>query len=85
MSKHDDVDDSVATSGTKPRKTVHGLGMPWEDQYGYAQAVRVGDTIYVSGQLSHDDKGNIVGPAKLDGAGKIVDHSGMEVQMRQTS
>jgi len=33
------------------RKDVKGFGMPWEDQYGYAQAVRVDDTIYVSGQL----------------------------------
>ena len=29
------------------RKDVKGFGMPWEDQYGYAQAVRVDDTIYV--------------------------------------
>jgi 2-iminobutanoate/2-iminopropanoate deaminase len=45
--------------------------MPWEKEYGYAQAVKVGDTIYVSGQVSHDDKGNIVG------------RGDMEVQMRQ--
>lgn len=82
----------LATAGTaamaKPAKPVprkaEGLGMPWEDQYGYAQAVQVGDTIYVSGQLSHDDKGNMVGPAKLDAGGKIVDHTNMEAQMRQT-
>lgn len=65
-------------------RKVEGLGMPWEDQYGYAQAVQVGDTIHVSGQLSHDDKGNMVAPAKLDAAGKIVDHANMEAQMRQT-
>ena len=29
--------------------------MPWEKEYGYAQAVKVGDTIYVSGQVSQDD------------------------------
>jgi hypothetical protein len=40
--------------------------MPWEDQYGYAQAVKVDDTIYVLGQLSHDDQGNMVGAAPLD-------------------
>ena len=45
--------------------------MPWEKEYGYAQAVKVGDTIYVSGQVSHDEKGNIVG---------LRD---METQMRQ--
>jgi 2-iminobutanoate/2-iminopropanoate deaminase len=46
--------------------------MPWEKEYGYAQAVKVGDTIYVSGQVSHDDNGNIVG------------RGDMEAQMRQT-
>jgi 2-iminobutanoate/2-iminopropanoate deaminase len=52
-------------------KETKSLGMPGEKEYGYAQAVKVGDTIYVSGQVSHDDKGNIVG------------HGDMEVQMRQ--
>jgi|SRR6185369_10656844 enamine deaminase RidA (YjgF/YER057c/UK114 family) len=55
-------------------KEVKGLGMPWEDQFGYAQAVKVDDTIYLSGQLSHDDQGNLVGADQLD----------METQMRQT-
>ena len=76
------------------RKDVKGLGMPWEDQYGYVQAVnqygyvqavKVDNTIYVSGQLSHDDQGNMVGAAPLDDSGKIRDHSKMETQMRQTS
>jgi enamine deaminase RidA (YjgF/YER057c/UK114 family) len=52
-------------------KETKSLDMPWEKEYGYAQAVKVGDTIYVSGQVSHDDKGNIVG------------HGDMEGQMRQ--
>ncbi len=47
------------------------LNMPWEQEYGYAQAVKVGDTIYLAGQVSHDDKGNIVGLGD------------MEMQMRQ--
>ena len=46
--------------------------MPWEKDNGYSQAVEVGDAIYVSGQVSHDDKGNIVGPGD------------MEAQMRQS-
>jgi enamine deaminase RidA (YjgF/YER057c/UK114 family) len=66
-----------------PDRQTRGLGMPWEKTYGYAQVVRVRDTIYVSGQLGHDDAGNIVGPAPLDAEGRIVDHSNMEVQMRQ--
>jgi enamine deaminase RidA (YjgF/YER057c/UK114 family) len=42
-------------------KETKSFGMPWEKEYGYAQAVKIGDTIYVSGQVSHDDNGNIVG------------------------
>ena len=52
-------------------KETKSLDMPWEKEYGYAQAVKVGDTIYVSGQVSHDDKGNIVG------------RGDMKAQMRQ--
>lgn len=52
-------------------KEAKSLGMPWEKEYGYSQAVKVENTIYVSGQASHDDKGNIVG------------RGDMEVQMRQ--
>ena len=65
-------------------KETKTFGMPWESQYGYVQAVKVDDTIYVSGQLSHDEEGNVVGPAPLDDQGRIRDHSNMEIQMRQT-
>jgi 2-iminobutanoate/2-iminopropanoate deaminase len=47
-------------------KETKSLGMPWEKEYGYAQAVKVGDTIYVSGQVRHDDRGNIVGPGDME-------------------
>ena len=40
--------------------------MPWEKEYGYAQALKVGDTVYVSGQVSHDDTGNIVGLGDME-------------------
>ncbi|UVS70192.1 RidA family protein [Nitrososphaera viennensis] len=52
-------------------KEAKSLGMSWEKEYGYSQAVKVDNTIYVSGQVSHDDKGNIVGLQN------------MELQMRQ--
>jgi 2-iminobutanoate/2-iminopropanoate deaminase len=52
-------------------KETKSFGMSWEKEYGYSQAVKVENTIYVSGQVSHDDKGNIVG------------RGDMEVQMRQ--
>ncbi len=47
-------------------KDTRSLNMPWEKEYGYAQAVKVGDTIYLSGQVSHDDQGNIVGPGDME-------------------
>jgi len=65
-------------------KQLAMLGMPWEKAYGYAQAVRVGNMIYVSGQLSHDEHGNFVAPAPLDGADSPPGESKMELQMRAT-
>ena len=53
-------------------KESKSFNMPWEAQYGFTQAVKVGDTINLSGQVGHDDKGNIVGVGD------------MEAQMRQT-
>ena len=66
------------------QKEERNLGMPWEQSYGYSQAVRVGDTIWVSGQLSHDDKGEIVGPAPVDSEGHVHDHGNMRIQMAQS-
>ena len=74
----------MTESTARPEKTLAYLGVPWEKAYGYAQAVRVKDVIYVSGQLSHDDQGNLVGPAPVDASGRITDASNMEVQMRTT-
>ena len=52
-------------------KETTSFGMSWEEEYGYSQAIKVGDTIYISGQVSHDDKGKILG-------------SDMESQLRQS-
>jgi enamine deaminase RidA (YjgF/YER057c/UK114 family) len=60
------------------------FGVPWENAYGYAQAIKIGDTIYVSGQLSHDEKGNLIAPAALDETRKAAEFSMMEQQMRTT-
>ncbi|MEU3299653.1 Rid family hydrolase [Streptomyces sp. NPDC006678] len=43
-----------------------GFGMPWESLYGYSQAIQVGDTVYVSGQVSHDRDGNFVGAGDFE-------------------
>ena len=42
-------------------KEIKNFKMPWENTYGYSQAVKVNDTIYISGQVSHDDDGKVVG------------------------
>lgn len=72
------------TAVDRCHKEVALLGMPWEKAYGYAQAVRVKNTIYVAGQLSHDSDGNLVGPASVDSSGAATDTSNMELQMRTT-
>ena len=51
-------------------KTAEGFGMPWENIYGYAQAVKKGDTVWISGQLGHNKEGEVA--------------EGMEAQMKQT-
>lgn len=51
-------------------KETEGFGMPWEDDFGYAQAVKKGDTVWISGQLGHDENGVLV--------------EGMEAQMKQS-
>ena len=53
-----------------------------EREFGFAQAIKVGKTIYVSGQLSHDEEGNFLHPDDFDAQlkqvyanfGKVLDH-----------
>ncbi len=47
-------------------KEAKVLGVAWEQEYNYSQAVKVGDTIYLSGQVSHDEKGDIVGLGDIE-------------------
>lgn len=70
----------------RPRleKQTESFGVAWEGLFGYCQAVKVKDTIYLSGQLSHDMAGNLVAPAPVDEAGKPRDFLAMEEQIRQT-
>lgn len=72
--------NSTAANG----KEAAYFDVPWEDAYGYAQAIRIGNTIHVSGQLSHDEKGALIAPAALDESGRPADFSTMEAQMRVT-
>ena len=65
-------------------KKVVNFGVAWEGLFGYVQGIQVKDTVYLSGQLSHDRQGNLVAPADLDAAGKPANYGAMEAQIRQT-
>lgn len=65
-----------------PDTQTENFGVPWEEAYGYVQAIKHGDTIYVSGQLAHDGA-DLVAPAPLDEHGNVTDHGNMERQMQQ--
>jgi enamine deaminase RidA (YjgF/YER057c/UK114 family) len=41
------------------QRQIQTLNMPWEDEYGYAQAVKLGSTVWISGQFGHDEKGKL--------------------------
>jgi reactive intermediate/imine deaminase len=43
------------------KRTKISSGAPWESRVGYSRAVRVGDTVYVSGSTAIDAEGNVVG------------------------
>lgn len=77
-------EEDILMPNESPERATASWGVPWEDAYGYVQAIRVGDTIRIAGQLSHDDRGNLVAPAPLDADGKIASADNMEAQMRQT-
>jgi 2-iminobutanoate/2-iminopropanoate deaminase len=49
---------------------TQSFNMPWEKEYGYAQAVKKGNTVWLAGQLGHDEKGVLA--------------DGMEEQLKQT-
>lgn len=55
---------------SQENKIAEGFGMPWENIYGYAQAVKKGNTVWISGQLGHNKEGELL--------------EGMEAQMKQT-
>ena len=41
---------------------------PWASQFRIAQGVRVGNTVYVSGQVAFDPQGNLVGGDDMERA-----------------
>lgn len=41
-------------------------GKPWPDKYTFVPALRVGDTIYISGTTGTDDSGTITAPGNIE-------------------
>ena len=52
-------------------KETQSLGTSWENEFGLVQGVKAGGVVFLSGQLSLDEKGMVVGKGS------------MEAQMRQ--
>jgi enamine deaminase RidA (YjgF/YER057c/UK114 family) len=48
------------------RQPLHG-GRPWPDKYTFVPAVRVGDTVYISGTTGTDEQGRITAPGDIAG------------------
>jgi enamine deaminase RidA (YjgF/YER057c/UK114 family) len=46
----------------KNKRTKIFTGTPWEPKVGYARAVQVGDTVYVSGTTATDPSGKVLSP-----------------------
>jgi enamine deaminase RidA (YjgF/YER057c/UK114 family) len=65
---------SVDGTGVSSGKDVRNLGIPAEKSYGYAQAIRHGDIIFVAGQSASSDDATVGNPG---------DVGGMEQQMRR--
>ena len=45
---------------------------PWNESVGIAQAVRVDDTVYISGQTARDPEGNLIGGASTEAQARKV-------------
>ncbi len=43
-----------------------GFGVPWEDAANYSQAVKAGNLLFISGQLSHDEDGTFIGEGDFE-------------------
>lgn len=49
----------------KVKRTKTFSGTPWEPKVGYARAVQVGDTVFVSGTTGTDPSGKVLSPGDV--------------------
>lgn len=63
-------------------RQAESFGVSWEASYGYVQALKHGDTLYLSGQVAHDGE-ELVAPAPVDGDGRVTDFTNTADQLRQ--
>jgi len=49
----------------KVKRTKTFSGTPWEPKVGYARAVQVGDTVFVSGTTGTDPSGKVLAPGDV--------------------
>jgi enamine deaminase RidA (YjgF/YER057c/UK114 family) len=60
----------TTTSGSR---FVHfGFGVPWEDAANYSQAVRAGNLLFISGQLSHTPEGTFLHAGDFEGQATVT-------------
>lgn len=65
-----------------PIQTLGYLNPPWTPKHGYAQVEQTGNRLHIIGLMSHDEAGNLVGPAPVGAEGLPADYSNMAVQLR---
>lgn len=63
-------------------RQAESFGVSWEESYGYVQALKHGDTLYLSGQVAHDGE-ELVAPAPVDSDGRVTDFTNTAAQLRQ--
>jgi enamine deaminase RidA (YjgF/YER057c/UK114 family) len=51
---------------TEPDREVVFGGKPWPARYTFVPALRVGDTLYISGTTGTDDNGTITAPGDME-------------------